>query len=241
MIFWWNVLSIPNLFVFCVIFLEFDLNTPPVEVILMASYTLLGIPCWFSVQWFCLATLISFRVTGECSLPNLIFLKLSIGLFLKQLLSNITVNMWWMPFRGLYYMLIILLQVMDITIFVFSYFFGRHLAKNLYSLVYVCLYLWLSVCSSAGLFVSLSDCVFQILCPTMIQSLSVCQAVSLKSFSQWWYIIVFIYVSSVLFDWYSIDVKTLFKWNVELYDICLMCHIDLSYLQRNPICYKYLS
>lgn len=179
-----------------------------------------------------------------------------------------------MPFRGLYYTLIILLQVMDITIFVFSYFFGRHLAKNLYSLVVweretgcfirvsdwsmclavcsilglcvrmcssVCLYLWLPVCSSAGLFVYLSDCVFQILCLTMIQSLSVCQAVSLKSFSQWWYIIVFIYVSSMLFDWYSIDVKTLFKWNVELYDICLMCHIDLSYLQRNPICYKYLS
>lgn len=100
-----------------------------------------------------------------------------------------------------------------------------------------CLYLWLSVCSSPGL--SVWPCVPNFV--SMIQFLSMCQAVRLKSFCQWWYGIVFIFVSSMLFDWYSIDVKMIFKWNVEfLYDLCLMCHIDLSYLQRNPICYKYL-
>lgn len=100
-----------------------------------------------------------------------------------------------------------------------------------------CLYLWLSVCSSPGL--SVWPCVPNFV--SMIQFLSMCQAVRLKSFCQWWYGIVFIFVSSMLYDWYSIDVKMIFKWNVEfLYDLCLMCHIDLSYLQRNPICYKYL-
>lgn len=100
-----------------------------------------------------------------------------------------------------------------------------------------CLYLWLSVCSSPGL--SVWPCVPNFV--SMIQFLSMCQAVRLKSFCQWWYGIVFIFVSSMLFDWYSIDVKMIFKWNVEiLYDLCLMCHIDLSYLQRNPISYKYL-
>lgn len=259
------------------------------------------------------------------------FLNLNFGLFLKQLLSDITVNIWWMSFRALSYTLINLLHgypYFCFEIFVLAeilprtctiWLFRRERLGASSMFLWVCVvmrsslvqWVWLcvpvfvfvtdclcvpilvygSVCSNLGIWVWLcvpilvyvSDCVFQFwsvcltlfsilglsvrLCSifclylrlsvcsstglsvwlcvpnfvSMIQFLSMCQAVRLKSFCQWWYGIVFIFVSSMLFDWYSIDVKMIFKWNVEfLYDLCLMCHIDLSYLQRNPICYKYL-
>lgn len=97
-----------------------------------------------------------------------------------------------MPFRGLYYTLIILLQVMDITIFVFSYFFGRHLAKNLYSLivwererlgassvcltglcVWLCVPFWVYVSECVLVFVYISDCP----CVPVLVYLSICLTV----------------------------------------------------------------
>lgn len=94
---------ISSMCLFCVIFLEF-------EVILMASYTLLGIPCWFSI-WIILSSYIAFLPCyWGVFIAYLISLNLNIGLFFKQLLSDITVNIWWMSFRALSYTLINLLH-----------------------------------------------------------------------------------------------------------------------------------
>lgn len=152
---------ISSVCLFCVIFLEF-------EVIPMASYTLLGIPCWFSI-WIILSSHIAFLPCyWGVFIAYLISLNLNTGLFLKQLLSDITVNIWWMSFRALSYTLINLLH--GYPYFVLKFLFwqkscqegvqsgclGERDTRCLMS-VCECVWLWDPV------LVNGSDCVFQCL------------------------------------------------------------------------------